>query len=97
MEMLAGPADCTGPMNNFGPAKTAQPPAVRISLVRCDEAAWRFLGLSLAGYDVLVSLVLRLSRCGARRARAGAAIRLDHADMRDIAWTFLSSAPASAA
>ena len=30
----------------------------RISIVRCDEAAWRFLGISLAGYDVLVSLGL---------------------------------------
>jgi disulfide bond formation protein DsbB len=27
-------------------------------VVRCDEAAWRFLGLSLAGYNVLVSLFL---------------------------------------
>jgi disulfide bond formation protein DsbB len=26
--------------------------------VRCDEAAWRFLGLSLAGYNVLISLAL---------------------------------------
>jgi disulfide bond formation protein DsbB len=26
--------------------------------VRCDEAAWRFLGLSLAGYNVLISLLL---------------------------------------
>jgi hypothetical protein len=25
---------------------------------RCDEAAWRFLGLSLAGYDVLISFAL---------------------------------------
>jgi len=29
-----------------------------IRIVRCDEAAWRFLGVSLAGYDVLVSLFL---------------------------------------
>ena len=29
-----------------------------IRIVRCDEAAWRFLGISLAGYDVLVSLFL---------------------------------------
>ncbi|NWH07587.1 MAG: disulfide bond formation protein B [Alphaproteobacteria bacterium] len=27
-------------------------------VVRCDEAAWRFLGLSLAGYNVLISLGL---------------------------------------
>jgi disulfide bond formation protein DsbB len=26
--------------------------------VRCDEAAWRLFGLSLAGYNVLVSLSL---------------------------------------
>src|SRR6478735_8799238 len=29
-----------------------------ISVVRCDEAAWRFLGLSLAGYNVIISLAL---------------------------------------
>ena len=27
-------------------------------MVRCDEAAWRFLGISLAGYDVIISLIL---------------------------------------
>ena len=31
-----------------------------IRIVRCDEAAWRFLGISLAGYDVLVSLFLAI-------------------------------------
>jgi disulfide bond formation protein DsbB len=30
----------------------------RSNVVRCDEAAWRFLGLSLAGYNVLISLAL---------------------------------------
>jgi disulfide bond formation protein DsbB len=29
-----------------------------INVVRCDEAAWTFLGLSLAGYNVLISLSL---------------------------------------
>jgi len=32
----------------------------RISLIRCDEAEWRFLGLSLAGYDVPLSFFLAL-------------------------------------
>jgi disulfide bond formation protein DsbB len=27
-------------------------------VVRCDEAAWRFLGFSLAGYNVLISLAI---------------------------------------
>jgi len=25
------------------------------SVVRCDEAAWRFLGISLAGYNALIA------------------------------------------
>jgi disulfide bond formation protein DsbB len=29
-----------------------------ITVVRCDEAAWTFLGLSLAGYNVFISLGL---------------------------------------
>ena len=29
-----------------------------IRIVRCDVAAWRLFGISLAGYDVLVSLAL---------------------------------------
>ena len=41
-------------------------PVDNISLVRCDEAAWRFLGLSLAGYDVLVSLGLAAVAAWAR-------------------------------
>jgi len=27
-------------------------------VTRCDEAAWRFLGISLAGYNALISLAL---------------------------------------
>jgi disulfide bond formation protein DsbB len=29
-----------------------------INVVRCDEAAWTFVGLSLAGYNMLISLAL---------------------------------------
>lgn len=28
--------------------------------IRCDEASWRFLGLSFAGWSVLISLILSL-------------------------------------
>ncbi len=54
----AGPADCSGPVIDF----TAKGPLLdqlrSIQVVRCDEAAWRFLGLSLAGYNTLISLAL---------------------------------------
>src|SRR5271170_4942268 len=53
-----GPTECSGPISDF----TAKGPLLdqlrSIHVVRCDEAAWRFLGLSLAGYNVLISLAL---------------------------------------
>ena len=53
-----GPTDCSGPVTDF----TAKGPLLdqlrSIHVVRCDDAAWRFLGLSLAGYNVLISLLL---------------------------------------
>ena len=56
-----GPIDCTGPINKFGSARDIMNQLQnRISLIRCDEAAWRFLGLSLAGYDVFLSFFLAL-------------------------------------
>jgi disulfide bond formation protein DsbB len=51
-----GPLDCSGPITGFGSASDlfTKPSG----LVRCDDAAWRFLGISLAGYNVLISIVL---------------------------------------
>jgi len=53
-----GPADCSGPITSLGSAGNLLKQLEDIRIVRCDEAAWRFLGISLAGYDVLVSLFL---------------------------------------
>ena len=37
--------------------------------MRCDEAAWRFLGISLAGYNALISAALAaVALLGARSA-----------------------------
>jgi disulfide bond formation protein DsbB len=54
----AGPVECSGPLNNLGSAGDLLARVQTIHVVRCDEAAWRFLGLSLAGYNVLISLAL---------------------------------------
>ncbi len=53
-----GPTDCSGPVTSLGSASDLMKSLQNIRIVRCDEAAWRFLGISLAGYDVLVSLAL---------------------------------------
>jgi disulfide bond formation protein DsbB len=54
----AGPTDCSGPVAGFGQASDLMKRLQNASVVRCDEAPWRFLGLSLAGYNVLISLAL---------------------------------------
>ncbi len=53
-----GPADCTGPVGNLGSAGTLLDRLDKVKVVMCDEVQWRFLGLSLAGYNVLISLVM---------------------------------------
>ncbi|RMF07202.1 MAG: disulfide bond formation protein B [Alphaproteobacteria bacterium] len=51
-----GPADCAG-------GELARPGNLLQSLsqtrvIRCDEAAWRFLGISFAGYNAIISFGL---------------------------------------
>jgi len=53
-----GPQDCSGAVPNFSAGGSLIEQVNRTRGVRCDEAAWRFLGLSLAGYNVLISLTL---------------------------------------
>lgn len=53
-----GPTDCSGPLNKLGSVGGLLNKLQDIRIVRCDEAAWRLFGVSLAGYDVLVSLFL---------------------------------------
>ncbi|MCA1548666.1 disulfide bond formation protein B [Bradyrhizobium sp. BRP19] len=53
-----GPSDCSGPVVNLGSAADLLSKLDTVKVVRCDEVQWRFLGLSLAGYNVLISLVM---------------------------------------
>jgi disulfide bond formation protein DsbB len=52
-KLWPGPAHCTGVgyvpgRDDFGP----------LQIVRCDEALWRLLGISLAGYNAILSLAV---------------------------------------
>jgi disulfide bond formation protein DsbB len=53
-----GPQECAGTFDDLGSAGGLLNKLQSITVVRCDEAAWRFLGLSLAGYNALISLAL---------------------------------------
>jgi disulfide bond formation protein DsbB len=46
-----GPTACSG--LGFDPAALDNPDAFRV--VRCDVAAWRLAGISMAGYNALIS------------------------------------------
>jgi disulfide bond formation protein DsbB len=54
----AGPQECSGPLDDLSIPGGLLERLQSISVVRCDEAAWRLLGLSLAGYNALISLAL---------------------------------------
>ncbi len=54
----AGPTDCSGPLTDLKAGGSLLNQLQSIHVVRCDVAAWRFLGLSLAGYNVLISLAM---------------------------------------
>jgi disulfide bond formation protein DsbB len=54
----AGPSDCTGPVGNLGSAGSLLDRLDTVKVVMCDEVQWKFLGLSLAGYNVLISLLM---------------------------------------
>ena len=72
----AGPTDCAGALTDLGSAGSLLNSLQNSRVVRCDEAAWRFLGLSLAGYNALISAALAgIAAWGAltalRQQRAG--------------------------
>jgi disulfide bond formation protein DsbB len=71
-----GPQDCSGTGSSLSGGKSLLEQMQSTRVVRCDEAAWRFLGLSLAGYNVLISLAL----AGVALAAAVRALRLTPRD-----------------
>ena len=54
--LWAGPAGCTANLGLDGDIKTLTQQLLVTPLVRCDEAPWSFFGLSMAGWNALISL-----------------------------------------
>ena len=65
----AGPTECSGPLVDLNAISDLTKRIQQSSVVRCDQAAWRFLGLSLAGYNVLISLALAAVALAGAKAR----------------------------
>ena len=54
----AGPDSCTGGIAANGNIEEAVKRLMDAPVVRCDEVVWSLFGVSMAGYNVLLSLVL---------------------------------------
>jgi disulfide bond formation protein DsbB len=61
-----GPTACSGTQQITTNAGNMLDALKQTNVVRCDQAAWRFLGLSFAGWNVLASLFIAI--LGARAA-----------------------------
>lgn len=53
-----GPASCTGGGTLKASELAAFMSGTKVHVPQCDEAAWRMFGISMAGYNALISLVL---------------------------------------
>jgi disulfide bond formation protein DsbB len=53
-----GPTDCSGPITDIKSAGGLLNQLQSINVARCDQAAWRLFGISLAGYNALISLLM---------------------------------------
>jgi disulfide bond formation protein DsbB len=56
--LWAGPSDCTGTVWDLKSGGSLYDQLDSIRVVPCDKAAWRFLGISLAGYNAAISLLM---------------------------------------
>lgn len=64
-----GPTTCSSaPVDNLDPNALFDQ-IMAAPLVRCDEIAWQFAGLSMAGWNMVISLVLAGLWIAALRAR----------------------------
>ena len=67
-----GTAECTGASIDATTVQALRDQLMAAPVVRCDEVAWSLLGVSMAGYNVLISLALAaFSALAALRPRRG--------------------------
>lgn len=67
-QFWAGPSGCTGAMTAPAAVNDFLHQLDTVKVVRCDAAAMRLFGVSLAGWNVVASLVLFVVACSGLRA-----------------------------
>lgn len=64
-----GFTECTGPVGAGMTAEEFAAAILNAPVVRCDEIAWSFAGISIAGYNVVYGIALGIFAIFASRAR----------------------------
>ncbi len=64
---FAGPTACTGGATGAQTLDQLRRQLARTQLIRCDEVQWTLFGISLAGYNVLISAALAVFAAAAAR------------------------------
>jgi disulfide bond formation protein DsbB len=73
-KLVAGPADCSGPLSAAGSVADFMEQLRKVKVVRCDEPTLWIFGLTLANWNVAVAAALAaLAARGALRSAAGRA------------------------
>jgi disulfide bond formation protein DsbB len=54
----AGTSECTGPTGVANSVEALKAQLLAAPVVRCDQVAWSLFGISMAGYNILISLAL---------------------------------------
>jgi len=62
-----GPTECSGPITDLGSGSLFDN-IDKVKVVRCDEVQWRWLGLSLAGYNAVISALMAILAASAVRS-----------------------------
>lgn len=56
-----GPTTCTAPMPGSGDAGALVDQILATPVVLCDQIAWSWLGISMAGWNAILSLILAIA------------------------------------
>jgi disulfide bond formation protein DsbB len=101
---FAGPTACTAPANGAMTLEQMKQQILGTAPVLCDRPAWALIGVSMAGWNLLASLIMAgaaLPRCGKRSASGegvrSVKFRAGQHDPRDVQWAPVLSARRSGA
>lgn len=79
----AGPTACSGGLTDIGAIDLIDSLSKPVATVSCGDAPWKLFGVSMAGYNALVSYVLVIASFVAAKTTYKAALEHNQAPIRE--------------